>query len=77
MLTKPLEAVFHIRRPRSAPLGDYKVGPIPYLSNSFGSAAGTSLVVLEPKARMSHTDLAFYGHVPSSGVRVRHRVDVV
>ena len=100
MLTKPLEAVFHIRRPRSAPLGDYKVGPIPYLGNSFGStpiakyvtpfpddrifefdavvvsafgevtvqaqpfiaygAAGTSLVVLEPKARMSHTDLAFY-----------------
>ena len=100
MLTKPLKAVFHIRRPRSAPLGDYKEGLIPYLGNSFGStpiakyvtpfpsdrifefdavvvsafgevtvqaqpfiaygAAGTSLVVLEPRIPMSQTDLAFY-----------------
>ena len=37
MLTKPLEDVFHIRRPRSATLGDYPEGPIPYLGNSFGS----------------------------------------
>ena len=37
MLTKPLEEVFHIRRPRSATLGDYEDGPIPYLGNSFGS----------------------------------------
>ena len=100
MLAKPLEAVFHIRRSRSAPLGDYEAGPIPYLGNGFGSspiakyvtpfpgdrifefdavvvsafgevtvqaqpfiaygAAGTSLVVLEPRVPMSRTDLAFY-----------------
>ena len=37
MLMRPLEDVFHIRRPRSATLGDYEEGPIPYLGNSFGS----------------------------------------
>ena len=37
MLTKPLEDVFHIRRPRSATLGNYEEGPISYLGNSFGS----------------------------------------
>ena len=100
MLAQPLEAVFHIRRSRSAPLGDYEAGPIPYLGNGFGSspiakyvtpfpgdrifefdavvvsafgevtvqaqpfiaygAAGTSLVVLEPRVPMSRIDLAFY-----------------
>ena len=34
---KPLEDIFHIRRPRSAPLSDYSAGPIPYLGNSFGT----------------------------------------
>ena len=37
MLTKHLEDVFVVRRARSAPMGDYREGPIPYLGNSFGS----------------------------------------
>ena len=100
MLMKPVEDVFHVRRPRSAALGNYEEGAIPYWGNSFGSnpiakyvtpfdddrifrfdavvisafgeatvqaqpfiaygAAGTSLVVLEPRVPMRHAGLAFY-----------------
>ena len=38
MLTKPLESFFNVHRSRSATLGDYEKGPIPYLGNSFGTS---------------------------------------